>query len=342
MKKKQKIILNIIFFAIMFFTLSILFNIDNNTNQFVLTVDGIAVEVDEFNMFAKIIKNKIEEEYIEAHGNIDKLWVSELYGMDAQQYLKQQTIKLIERNIICEQKCNEFGIFVSQEKIDELTNKVNNDANIQKLISKISIKSEQYVDYLVKEERYAMLTEYLTDNTVISNSEAQAYVNELGNGSIYIVRRMIFSTKDKDTLGDVYTTEQKEAIYKKATDVLEKLNDGQKFYELALEYSDVIATYKPGDDYVYVDGNAENKKIEEVAKTLQIGKYSSIIETTQGYEIILLEKIITPDEYEYLDKIKEIMLETRRQEMLEREFEKWYRLSSIEENTSVINNIKLI
>ncbi|MBE5821095.1 MAG: hypothetical protein E7311_00715 [Clostridiales bacterium] len=342
MKKKQKIIYVTIFFILMCVTLVTLFMIDTKTNQYVLTVDGISVEVDEFNIFAKIIKNNIEEEYIEKRGNTDKLWTSELYGMNAEQYLREETIKLIIRNIICEQKCIEFGVNISQEKVDEITLKVKNDANVKKLIDKIAITEQQYIDYLIKEERFTILSNYLTDNMIITNSEAKAYVEDLGNGSIYIVKRMIFSTKEKDTLADKYTPEQKEEIYLKANTVLEKLNNGESFNELALEYSDVISTYKPGDEYVYIDGNAENKKIEEVAKTLQIGKNSTVIETTQGYEIILLEKIITPDEYEYLNKIKELMFETQKYEIVKNEFEKWYRLSSIEKNISVINNIKVI
>lgn len=342
MKRKQKIISVIIFFIIMFVTLTTLFMIDTKTNQYVLTVDGISVEVNEFNIFSKIIKNNIEEEYIEKSGKIDKLWTSELYGMDAQQYLREETIELIIRNIICEQKCIEFGVNITQEKVDEITNQVKNDTNLKKLIEKIAITDEQYIDYLIKEERYAILCNYLTENMIITNSEAKAYVEDLGNGSIYIIKRMIFSTKDKDTLAEIYTTEQKEEIYKKATDVLTRLDNGEKFSELALEFSDVIATYKPGDEYVYIDGTAENKKIEEVARTLQVGKHSNVIETTQGYEIIFLEKIISPEEYEYLDKIKELMSESQKYEIVKNEFEKWYRLSSIEKNISVINSIKVI
>ena len=56
MKKKQKIIYVTIFFILMCVTLVTLFMIDTKTNQYVLTVDGISVEVDEFNIFAKIIE----------------------------------------------------------------------------------------------------------------------------------------------------------------------------------------------------------------------------------------------------------------------------------------------
>ena len=99
MIRKQKIILVLIFFIIMFVTLGTLFMIDTKTNQYVLTVDGISVEVNEFNIFSKIIKNNIEEEYIEKSGNIDKLWTSELYGMDAQQYLREETIEFVNKNV---------------------------------------------------------------------------------------------------------------------------------------------------------------------------------------------------------------------------------------------------
>ncbi len=340
MSKIQKIVLVIIFFLCMIVTTTILYNFDKNNNQYILTIDDTKVLLNEYTTYAKILKNKIEEEYIEKNGKgkVNTIWTSELYGINAEQYLKEQTLETLIRNKICDQKFNEFELEIDEEEITESVS----TESVRKLINKIGITEEQYIEYLKSEEKYTTLSDYFMENVIISNKEANEYIENNNNGSIYVIKRMIFLTTDKTTLAQTYTEEEVKKIYEKAQSVLTLLQSGEKFEQLASQYSDTISSYKPGDPYVFLEGTSDNKKIEEVAKKMELGKYSEVFETPNGYEIIKLEQIVTKEDDTYLDDVKEIMLSTKKEEMFEKEYDKWYRLSDIDINNSVVNNIKIV
>lgn len=343
MNKVQKTICVIIFFALMIITTVILYSIDQNNNQYILIIDNDRISLDKYVIYSKILKYNIEEEYIEKNGlsNIDNIWNGELYGVQAVEYLKEQIINTIIKYNLTNKKFNELELELSQDRISEIDNLIQMDAT-KKQISKIGITEKEYKEYLIEEEKYNTVYNYITENIVISDSEANKYIKNNNYGSIYIVKRIIFSTRDKTTLAEIYTDEEKKKIYEKAESVLKLLDENNNFNTLALEYSDTTSTYKPGEEYIFIEGTSENKKVEEIAKQLEIGSYSQIFESTLGYEIIKLEKIITQQDELYLSEIKQIMSETEKQETFNKEYDKWYRLSEIDKNNSVINNIKII
>lgn len=343
MNKIQKTMCIIIFFALMIITTVILYNIDQNNNQYILIIDDDRISLDKYVTYSKILKYNIEEEYIERNGlsNIDNIWDGELYGIKAVEYLKEQIIDTLIKYNLTSKKYNELELVISEEKLKDIEQFLKLETT-KKQINKIGITDDEYRQYLIEKEKYNTVHDYITENIVISDSEAQKYVKNNNYGSIYTVKRIIFSTRDKNTLAEIYTEDEIKKIYEKAENALKLLDENNSFDTVALEYSDTTLAYKPGEEYIFIEGTSENKKVEEISKQLEIGGYSQIFESTLGYEIIKLERVITQDDDIYLDEIKQIMSSTKKQETFTKEYDKWYRLSEIDKNNSVINNIKII
>ncbi|MBN1542132.1 peptidylprolyl isomerase [candidate division KSB1 bacterium] len=81
-------------------------------------------------------------------------------------------------------------------------------------------------------------------------------------------------------------TRTKEEAYATAVDLLQQLEEGADFAELATQYSDCPSAQKGGDLGIFGRGQMV-PAFEEAAFGLQPGQVSEIIETPFGYHIIL-------------------------------------------------------
>ena len=109
----------------------------------------------------------------------------------------------------------------------------------------------------------------------------------------------------------------------KAKEVLEKLNAGGDFAELAKEYSLDEATKELGGELGFFGRGKMVAEFEESAFALKLNETSEPVKTNYGYHIIEVEEKKEAKEANYeesKDMIKEILLE----EKIPTEFEKWY------------------
>lgn len=110
---------------------------------------------------------------------------------------------------------------------------------------------------------------------------------------------------------------------KKAKEVIEKLNAGGDFSELAKEYSMDEATKELGGELGFFGRGKMVAEFEESAFALKLNEISEPVKTKYGYHIIEVEEKKEAKEANYeesKDMIKEILLE----EKIPTEYEKWY------------------
>lgn len=130
-------------------------------------------------------------------------------------------------------------------------------------------------------QRTKAVDDYLRDN--IKDSEIQKYYDESYTGQISAKHILIKvdSTGSGDGLSD-------EDALNKAKDLINQLNDGADFSELAKENSDDTGSASNGGDLGYFGKGQMVSEFEDAAYSLGVNEYTKEpVKTTYGYHIIL-------------------------------------------------------
>lgn len=83
--------------------------------------------------------------------------------------------------------------------------------------------------------------------------------------------------------------EKKEEARGRAIEIYSKLQRGEDFARLAEQFSEDTATKGKGGDLGYVLRGQMEKPFDEAAFSLKCGKYSYVVETSQGYHLIFVD-----------------------------------------------------
>ncbi len=111
--------------------------------------------------------------------------------------------------------------------------------------------------------------------------------------------------------------EVKKAASEKTDEIFKKLEAGEDYIALAKEHSDDTETREKGGDLGTHILTTLNPKIQEVVKSIEIGKYSKPIETNIGLYIYKIDERITP---ELTQQEKQQIMAILRQQLFEKEW----------------------
>jgi len=147
---------------------------------------------------------------------------------------------------------------------------------------------------------------------LVTDKEVETYYNDKVIGNIKASHILI-----KADYKDDATDEEKSKVYeealKKANEVLAKLNNGEKFEDLAKEYSE-DGSKEDGGDLGWFNRGDMVSEFEEAAIKLEKGKYTTEpVKTQYGYHIILKTD---QEEKPELKEVKEDIIETLAEEKL--------------------------
>lgn len=125
--------------------------------------------------------------------------------------------------------------------------------------------------------RSQLIKPYLTDSATDEKMIRDAYERMK-----YIIRaqHILFNIKPDAPLSDTINS------YKKASDVLAKINKGADFTEMAKQYSDDPSVKYNQGDLGYFSAFKMVYEFEDVAFNLEIGEVSKLVRTQFGYHII--------------------------------------------------------
>ena len=319
----------------------VLYIIDEKYNNYVVKVDDQRISAKEYSIYLKLAKADIEDNYALNYGEDYKkdVWSTTISDMTAEQYAKEQAYNQVVRNKVCDEKAEEIGIKLSEKEKQEIISQIN-ETSLSKDISRKGLTNDEYFEVMCSQKIIDKLKERLLVSVNVTSEEINDYIAENKDTTMYIVQRIIFKTKDENTLDEI-TPSEKKKVYEKATEALERLNNNENFTSISLEYSDYDKDYKPGEKYEFILGQTDNTKLEEVASNLKKGEISTIFETSYGYEIIKLESIVDSSSKDFKNKIKETLLEIKRQNIFEEEYKKWENTCVIELNKSVYSSITI-
>ena len=148
------------------------------------------------------------------------------------------------------------------------------------------------------------VTDYAKDS--ITDKDIKKYYDEEVVGDIS-AKHILISPKTTDDMSDEDKKKAEEEALKTAKEVITKLNKGEKFDDLAKEYSADESNKDKGGDLGYFNKGAMVEEFEKAAYALKLNAYTKEpVKTKFGYHIILKtgEK-----EKESLDSMKDTIIE---------------------------------
>lgn len=142
--------------------------------------------------------------------------------------------------------------------------------------------------------------------STITDKEIEDYYKNETVGDIK-ASHILIAPKTTDDMTDEQKTTAEDEAKKLAEEIITKLNNGEKFADLAKKYSNDEATASKGGDLGYFNKGTMDEAFETAAYALEKNKYTTEpVKTTYGYHIILKtgekEKVA-------LDKIKDDIIE---------------------------------
>lgn len=136
-----------------------------------------------------------------------------------------------------------------------------------------------------------LLEELLTKDVIVSKQEMKSYYkknkNQFNVPTSYHLSHIVVKTKDE------------------AQHTLKELSEGSSFFALAMERSIDEFSANQGGDIGYINEEDRQYPAEYIteAKSLKVGKWSTIIKVDQGYSVIQLHNMIEGKLYSY-DEVK--------------------------------------
>lgn|SRR5574344_909034 len=141
----------------------------------------------------------------------------------------------------------------------------------------------------------------------VSDDDINNYYNDNIIGDI-TAKQILITPDTTDSMTDEEKASANTDAYNKALEVIEKLNNGEDFSELAKEYSDDESASEGGTLAPFNKQSNYPTEFLDAATKLEVGSYSTTpIKTTYGYHILY---IVSKDEKPSLDDVKDDIIST--------------------------------
>lgn len=189
------------------------------------------------------------------------------------------------------------------------------------LLQYFGANDEEKLDEILRLEyrRNQAVNDYV-DSTIKDDEIKKYYKNEV-YGQVSASHILIMPSVSEDATTDETETAEEEAL-NLAKKIIKKLKNGEKFEDLAKEYSDDDSNAENGGDLGYFDYDDMFDEFSDALKELDIDEYTvEPVKTSYGYHIILKtgEK-----EKPELDEVKDEIIETLRNQKLDKDATLYY------------------
>ena len=278
-------------------------------------VNGEEIEVNTVDQYANL--NQFLIQLLQSNREFAQVLLSTEAGKEVLNEYRKIVIEglIMEKLLVGE--AEERNLTISQEKQDEIFNR-----QIEYILTQQGMTEEQLVEAL-KREGFDSLAAY--KEAFLQNNEKQFLLGELQNA---ILDPM---TVDIQEVEAYYNENIEQYNYEaeirashilleteeKALEVLDKINNGADFAELAREYSTGPSGEKGGDLGFFGQNSNMDKDFKDAAFALELNKVSEPIKTQFGYHLIKVTEMReagTTTFEEAKDTINEQLLSAKKQE----------------------------
>ena len=244
-------------------------------DETVMTIGGYPISVMEYNHYLYPVRMEYE-------GDDPTYWKTHL---EEGENIKNQALEMFRDNCAMLQWAKDVGIELTDEEreevrqtIEQVKSSYETEADFYAALEENYLTVELYQKIYEDSMIYNKLYEYVftqSDMKEVTDEELAAYAEENG----YLgAKHILFATT-----GDETADAEKLAL---AEDVLAQLQAGADFDTLMMEYTeDPGITYYPSG-YTFTDGEMV-AEFEQAVKELGVGEMSGIVQSPNGYHIIL-------------------------------------------------------
>ena len=208
--------------------------------------------------------------------NGEKLSADDIYKILKEKYSKQVIVDEIDKIIFNTMYKDDEEIEKQVEEQIEYY-KAQYSTNWEDTLKSAGYESEDELkdEMRLSYQRDKAVKDYLKDN--LSENEINTYYKDEISGEIS-AKHILISTSDREE-------SEAESI---AKDIIKKLDKGEKFEDLAKEYSDDTGSKDSGGDLGYFGKGEMVTEFEDAAYGLKVDEYTKEpVKTTYGYHIIL-------------------------------------------------------
>lgn len=243
------------------------------SHKVIATVNGKDIYSDSFKANMNIL----------FHMNKDKKYTKEELKTEESQYLDYLTLNSAIYEIATKE-----GITIDEQSVSEsystIIDKLSESFNMteEKILKKFKLDKNEVLENLKIDH---IVTKYIEEKCQVSDEEILEYYNDNKEQFIqYKASHILISTKDSS--GNELLESEKELAKKEALSILNKVNNGENFEELAKKYSEDSSSSNGGDLGYFGKGDmVEN--FQKAIEKIEVGElYSDIVETPYGYHII--------------------------------------------------------
>jgi len=209
------------------------------------------------------------------------------------EFQKRKMDELITKRLLANE-AQKRNLTVSQEEKDKVFNdyiervKSSNNLNDEQLLNALKQQNinslEEYKQMFIENSEESLLINKLQEQVLgdvaVSDQEVEDYYNN--NQSNFEQAEQVKASHILIEENDERTDEQAKA---RAEEVLQKLNNGEDFAELAKEYSDGPSASQ-GGDLGYFNRDSMVKEFSDVAFAMKVGEISQPVKTKYGYHVI--------------------------------------------------------
>lgn len=278
-------------------------------------VNGEEIEVNTVDQYANL--NQFLIQLLQSNREFAQVLLSTEAGKEVLNEYRKIVIEglIMEKLLVGE--AEERNLTISQEKQDEIFNR-----QIEYILTQQGMTEEQLVEAL-KGEGFDSLEAY--KEAFLQSNEKQFLLGELQNAILDPL------TVDIQDVEAYYNENIEQYNYEaeirashilleteeKALEVLDKINNGADFAELAREYSTGPSGEKGGDLGFFGQNSNMDKDFKDAAFALELNKVSEPIKTQFGYHLIKVTEMKeagTTTFEEAKDTINEQLLSAKKQE----------------------------
>ena len=214
--------------------------------------------------------------------------------VDVSAKLQQDILDRLINQKLTDQEIKKTRLEVSDEEVDGAMEKIKaenfySDADLRKALSAEGMSLEEYRNNM-KEQilRSRLVNREVKSKIVITEQDVKAYYEahseEYGREQKYHLRNIIMR------LSPMAAEAEKRDVMKRMAGVLEKLNNGESFENLARQYSESNLAAE-GGDLGFFKLEALSPQLQETLKDLRAGDFTSVLETDQGFQIFYIQEI---------------------------------------------------
>ncbi|MER0279764.1 peptidylprolyl isomerase [Clostridioides difficile] len=205
--------------------------------------------------------------------------------------LENVIISFMVDNELLYQEAKDKGLTPTKSEVDlkyqELEDNMNLNTSYKEKMDKAGVDKAYLKQEISKDLAIDKNKKAFEDRINVSDVDMESYYTKHKkdfNVEEVNASQILISTLDKNK--KEVSKDKKEALKKKADNILTKIKNGESFEELAKKYSDDKATGKNGGQLGYFTKEDKNAEFTKEVFKLKKNEVSNVFETSYGYHIV--------------------------------------------------------